>query len=72
MIHYCHHPSCQVVVPRRLWGCRSHWFGLPKQIRDAIWRSYRPGQEEGKAGVSEQYLEAARAARDFYEAKEEK
>jgi hypothetical protein len=28
-----------------MWGCRTHWFQLPKRLRDAIWRTYSPGQE---------------------------
>jgi len=28
-----------------MWGCRDHWFKLPKRLRDAIWDTYRIGQE---------------------------
>jgi hypothetical protein len=28
-----------------MWGCRRHWFSLPKRLRDRIWLTYRPGQE---------------------------
>jgi hypothetical protein len=31
-----------------MWGCRAHWFALPKNIRDAVYREYRPGQEDDK------------------------
>jgi hypothetical protein len=24
-----------------MWGCKTHWFTLPKEIRDAIWQGYR-------------------------------
>lgn len=47
-----------------MWGCRSHWFRLPKWIRDSIWRAYVPGQEE-RLDPSEAYLHAARAAQDW-------
>lgn len=44
-----------------MWGCKAHWFRLPKPIRDAIWRAYRPGQEED-GGVTQDYFDAADAA----------
>jgi len=28
-----------------MWGCREHWYRLPKFLRDRIWASYEPGQE---------------------------
>lgn len=47
-----------------MWGCKPHWFALPKPIRDEIWRTNRPGQEISKT-PSPDYLTAARAARDW-------
>lgn len=41
-----------------MWGCREHWFKLPKQLRDAVWRAYRPGQEITKT-PSVRYLVVA-------------
>lgn len=56
--HECHWPGCARQVPPALWGCREHWYKLPKQLRDAIWKEYRPGQEiDGKP--SERYLAVA-------------
>lgn len=43
--HECHWPGCNKQVPPAMWGCRAHWFALPKSLRDDIWRTYRPGQE---------------------------
>jgi len=48
MAHRCHAPGCKRQVPPRMFACRDHWFSLPKKIRDAIWREYRPGQERDK------------------------
>jgi len=48
MRHPCHWPNCPVEVPPKMWGCKKHWFRLPKVYRDAIWRTYRPGQEKDK------------------------
>lgn len=62
--HLCHWPGCGKPVSPRLWGCREHWFRLPKLIRDRIWSAYRPGQEIDK-DPSPEYLEAARQARAF-------
>ncbi len=42
------------------WGA-SHWFALPKPLRDAIWREYRPGQEHDKK-PSARYLAVQRRA----------
>lgn len=28
-----------------MWGCKEHWFKLPKYYRDRIWAEFRPGQE---------------------------
>lgn len=59
--HKCHWPSCDIEVPPRMWGCRAHWFKLPKQIRNRIWATYRPGQEIDK-NPSSAYVEAAQDA----------
>ncbi len=59
IVHHCHWPGCERVVPPKLWGCKYHWFGLPQNLRNEIWRTYRPGQEITKTPSSE-YLEAAK------------
>jgi hypothetical protein len=40
-----------------MWGCRKHWFMLPKAIRDRIWATYEPGQETS-GSQSDEYWEA--------------
>ena len=47
-----------------MWGCPKHWFTLPKEIRDDIWRTYRPGQEITK-DPSKEYMEAAQRAQTW-------
>jgi len=47
-----------------MWGCKSHWFALPKEIRARIWAAYRPGQEITKT-PSRQYIEAAQEAQTW-------
>lgn len=41
-----------------MWGCRKHWFMLPKNLRDKIWKAYRPGQEKDMQPSAE-YLAVA-------------
>jgi flavin-dependent thymidylate synthase len=41
-----------------MWGCRDHWFTLPKYLRDKIWAAYVPGQEITKT-PSAAYIAAA-------------
>jgi hypothetical protein len=58
--HHCHWPGCTVEVPPKLWGCKKHWYSLPAELRAAIWREYRPGQEIDKR-PSQAYLDVADA-----------
>lgn len=62
--HHCHWPGCEKQVPPAMWGCREHWFRLPKYLRDRIWRAYRPGQEKTMTPSGE-YVEAARAVQEW-------
>ena len=62
--HACHWPGCEKQVAPAMWGCRPHWFKLPRHIRRAIWQAYEIGQEESFE-VSEAYHHAARAAQDW-------
>lgn len=56
--HTCHWPGCNKEVPPAMWGCKPHWFSLPKHLRDRIWGTYRRGQEISKT-PSREYLIAA-------------
>lgn len=64
MSHTCHWPGCNAEVPPRLWGCRTHWFMLPKRLRDLIWITYHPGQEITKT-PSDAYIDAAHQVQDW-------
>ena len=59
MSHTCHWPGCAKAVPPAMWGCRTHWFTLPKYLRDRIWLTYKRGQEITKT-PSAAYIEAAK------------
>jgi len=48
--------------------CKPHWYSLPKDMRDWIWATYRPGQEVTK-DPSPEYLEAATACVQYLESK---
>jgi hypothetical protein len=56
--HTCHWPGCDKVVPPAMWGCKRHWFKLPQRLRNAIWRTYQPGQEISKDPTAD-YLAVA-------------
>lgn len=62
MSHTCHWPTCTKPVPPAMWGCKMHWFKLPKYLRDKIWLTYRSCQEITK-DPSDEYLLAAREVR---------
>jgi hypothetical protein len=57
--HTCHWPGCVRKVPPALWGCKEHWYLLPRELRDRIWRTFKPGQEQTKT-PSREYIEAAK------------
>jgi hypothetical protein len=56
--HTCHWPGCGKQCPPAMWGCREHWYRLPKRLRDKIWNAYRAGQEETLT-PSREYLDVA-------------
>lgn len=64
-LHTCHWPGCTRRVKPALFTCRPHWFSIPIDIRNAIWRSYAPGQENTKT-PSAAYLQAVRSFLDWH------
>lgn len=63
--HTCHWPGCTVQVQPAKWGCKAHWVRLPIRLRNKLWNAYQPGQEEGRAPVSDAYLAAAAEIREW-------
>lgn len=61
MGHTCHAHGCDRRVPPSMFACRPHWFALPRPVRDAVWREYRPGQEDDKR-PSPRYMAVQRLA----------
>jgi len=68
MAHKCHWPGCEVEVPPAMWGCKPHWFSLPKRLRDLIWANYRRGQEVTKT-PSAGYIDAAKQVQDWIQSR---
>lgn len=62
--HTCHWPGCDRLVPPAMWGCKQHWFALPKILRTDIWLTYRPGQEITKT-PSPDYVRAAQRVQEW-------
>lgn len=62
--HQCHWPGCTTQVPPAMWGCRNHWYSLPKALRDKVWATYRPGQERTMT-PSPAYLAVAREVQEW-------
>ena len=62
--HGCHWPGCPKQCPPAMWGCKQHWFSLPKNLRDQIWVTYEPGQEVALT-PSEEYLVVAQRVQDW-------
>ncbi len=64
--HHCHWPECDKQVPPAMWGCKAHWFRLPKRLRDRIWLEYAIGQEADWS-PSDDYLDAAQGVQAWIE-----
>lgn len=41
--HECPWPDCTRRVGHELWGCSTHWFRLPGELRAALGRAWRHG-----------------------------
>lgn len=63
-VHKCHWPDCDVAVPPAMWGCKAHWFMLPRSLRAEVWAAYRPGQEIDKR-PSEKYIAVAHKVQEW-------
>ena len=61
MKHMCHAIGCSVEVHSKLLLCPVHWYMVPKELRDSVWREYRRGQGRNKR-PSQEYLSVARSA----------
>jgi hypothetical protein len=62
--HHCHWTGCTKKVPPSKWGCFEHWRRLPQSLRNKIWATFRPGQEETKT-PSREYVAVALEVREW-------
>lgn len=60
-MHSCHATGCRTAIPPDLFMCKYHWFLLKREMRAAIWRTYRPGQCDDW-NISQAYSDAAKQA----------
>ena len=46
-MHKCPTNGCNEKVPTKMLFCRTHWFMVPKTLRDAVWNEFRkqPGSD---------------------------
>lgn len=65
--HHCHWPGCPKTCAPAQWGCYFHWMKLPKYLRDKVWATFKPGQEETKT-PSARYVEVAREVQEWIQA----
>lgn len=61
MSHACHAIGCEEEVPPAKLACPAHWAMIPKPLRDQVWGTYHPGQEQTKETTPEYRQAAARA-----------
>jgi hypothetical protein len=62
--HFCHWPGCHRLVSPAKWGCVTHWYMLPKRLRDQIWETFEPGQETNLSPSSE-YIKVAHEVQEW-------
>ena len=55
LMHKCGKPGCRVQVPTTMLACRTHWYALPRDLRQTISAAYKAGDT---VGHREAYLEA--------------
>lgn len=69
--HLCQARGCSERIPPKLLFCSPHWYALPAVLRTTIYKTYHPGQEEGRA-PSQEWIDAARQAINYLAKKEGK
>jgi hypothetical protein len=62
--HTCHARGCTTHVQPEMLMCKTHWWLVPRKIRDAVWATYRHGQCDDMK-PSREWLQAADAAIGF-------
>lgn len=56
--HPCRWPGCTKHVPYGIWGCQTHWFKLPQDIRTAIFNAIGAPERAAAAKAAADWLAA--------------
>jgi hypothetical protein len=64
-IHECPAPTCTRRVASTQLACRSHWYALPKELRDRVWDAHTGRSDEDHSAV---IMEAVDWLREKYPA----
>lgn len=59
--HYCKAPGCKQKVDNCFLMCHKHWYMVPREIRNEIWRTYQP-MSWGDLDLFERYVRATEQA----------
>jgi hypothetical protein len=51
MSHKCPGLNCDQQVPADQLACRSHWFSLPRDLRNRVWSAWRAGDQTRHAAA---------------------
>lgn len=46
--HHCHFDPCNEGTSPKMFMCKTHWYEVPKSLRNLVWEYYQPGQEKRK------------------------
>lgn len=63
-LHNCPWPGCSQRVPRHLWGCKAHWYRVPRELRNqctSAWRSGSLGEHMEALEAIDDWLEGSPA-----------
>ncbi len=55
-MHNCPYPGCKRQVSDDQLSCGPHWFKLPQDIRNAVWRGWKHPEKEGHAEALQEAL----------------
>ena len=53
-------PACSTMIKAHEIACKKHWFTVPRELRDRIWRLYRNKRTKGSLEHRRAVFEAIR------------
>lgn len=60
--HLCPAPGCLRLCAAHIFCCRTHWFKVPKPLRDSLWRVWKHGTAQEHLEVRAECVQALRDA----------